>query len=213
MDTELVLDLSFGLSSALNDDTHFFNGVHLGLLGDEDPVIELLVKGNGLFTVPTQVGQGPVADLDESEAEDRLLSLNGFLHLLNVGALLYDGFSIVVFGGGALLRVSLLGSSLLGVNGGLELSNIGYDLLLKSHSKELIKSGEGVGAEISLVGILSDRLEGWVLALGEGELDELSRSGFRDQFLFNVVVVVLNDLNADFKFVQLALHQLLGAGG
>jgi len=120
------------------------------------------------LAVLLQVGQSPVADLYESEAENGLLSLDGLLHFLHVGALFHDGYSIVSLGGSALLRIRLLGSTLFGVSSGLELSNVRYDLLLQSHGEKLVQPGVGEGVEASQVSAFSGRLVLWVFSFREG---------------------------------------------
>jgi hypothetical protein len=85
-------------------------------------------------------------------------------------------------------------------------------LLLQGHDKELVESWEGVS--IDAAGILSfgQYLDGWwLLSLGESELGNVGSGGLRDELLLNGMVVIPHDLNRDFEFIKLCLHELLSA--
>jgi len=64
LDAELILDLGLRLDGVLGNGAHLFDRVHLGLLGNKDPVIELFVQLDGVGSVLLQVHEGPVADLN-----------------------------------------------------------------------------------------------------------------------------------------------------
>lgn len=64
LDAELILDLGLRLDGVLGDSAHLFDRVHLSLLGNKNPVIELLVQLDGVTSVLFQIHEGPVADLN-----------------------------------------------------------------------------------------------------------------------------------------------------
>ena len=109
---KLALDLGLSLDGVLNDHAHLLNSVHFGLLGNMDPVLEHLVEVQRGLTSVLELLEGPVSDLDQAEAKNRFLDLDGLSHLLNIDAL----FNTLVFlDRGSTLLILALSSRLFGV--------------------------------------------------------------------------------------------------
>ena len=70
VDAQLALNFGLFFDRIFDDHSHLLNRIHFGLLSDENPVLEHLVEVKGSLAGLLKLGKGPVADLDQAEAED-----------------------------------------------------------------------------------------------------------------------------------------------
>ena len=102
-DSELLLDLGLFLDVLLDNHAHLLNSVHFSLLGDVDPVFELLVEVEGGLSSLLELVECPVSDLHKSVPQNSFLNSDAFSHFLNI-LTLFD-----------LLFLFLSGATLLGI--------------------------------------------------------------------------------------------------
>ena len=127
IDAEFTLNLSFFLNAVFDDHAHLLNRIHFCLLCHEDPIFEHLIKVERVLTHALELIKGPVAHLAKPVAEDRLLNLDSFTHFLHIDALLHD---FLFLGSRSAFFGILFRTSLLWIDGGLNLCDIDDDLLL-----------------------------------------------------------------------------------
>ena len=149
-----MLDLSFILNSFFDYSTHFVNRVHFRLLGNTNPIIHLLIHSDCLLSSFLESQISPIADLNQSESQDRLFDFDGIFHLFNVRRLLHF-FDFFNFFSCLFSRRSF--STFLVASYGLHLSNVRNNLLFKSGLKQLFKSWVVVALNLSGIGTFSDR--------------------------------------------------------
>lgn len=83
--------------------------------------------------------------------------------------------------------------------------------MLDSLSQESVQSWIGVGLDLASIGTLWQVLNQWsIVAISKAKLSCLTWWRLWNELLLNGVVVIVQDLNVDFKFINLSLHQLLG---
>lgn len=198
--SEFLLNFGLFLDVRLDDSAHLLNCVHFGLLSDKNPVLKLLVEVDGTLSSVFELRKNPVPDLDESVPQDAFLNFDGLSHFFDVHAL----FDLSLLLDSSLLGV-LLAALSFGISCALNLCDVWHDLLLESLCKESIQAWICVACNLIGIAALGHGLNcGWLFAI-KANLNCRGCGCFRDQLLFDGMVVVLNYLDLNFELVYLCL--------